>query len=111
MLTCSFPSTLSKIHIKGLFVKPFYELYPQMTHATQEGFPSLNRREPKTHQRGRKEDSKEPEPLHSEEEGDQPSLLQRGKENTYLPNSAPSFKVDLELRLSPKMPCKQRKPP
>ena len=50
-----------------------------MTHATQEEFPSLNKKESKTHQRGRKEDSKEPKSLYSEEEGDQPSLLQRGK--------------------------------
>ena len=82
-----------------------------MTHVTQEEFPSLNKREPKTHPIGRKEDSKESEPLHSEKEGDQPSLLQRGKGNTYFPNSAPSFKVGPELRLSPKMSPKRRKPP
>ena len=107
----SFPSTLSKIYIKGLFAKPFYELYPQKTHATQKEFPLLNRGEPKTHQRGRKEDSKEPEPLHSEKEGDLPSLLQRDKENTYLSNNAPSFEVGLKLKLSPKKPPKRRKPP
>ena len=47
-----------------------------------------------------KEISKEPEPLHSEKEGDQLSLLQRGKGNIYLPNSAPSFESSPELRLS-----------
>ena len=62
-------------------------------------------------QRGRKEDSKEPESLHSEEEGDQSSLLQRGKENTYLSRSASSFEVGPTLRLSSKKPPKQRKPP
>ena len=82
-----------------------------MTHATQEEFPSLNKKESKTHQRGKKEDSKEPESLHNEEEGDRPSLLQRGKENTYLPRSTSSFEVGPKLRLSPKKPLKQRKPP
>ena len=70
MLSNSFPSTLSKIDIKGSFVKPFYELYPQTTHATQEEFPSLNKKESKIDQRGRKEYSKTLESLHSEEEGD-----------------------------------------
>ena len=71
-----------------------------MTHVTQEEYPSPNMREPKTHQRGKKEISKKPEPLHSEEEDDQLSLLQRGKGNIYFPNSAPSFESSPELRLS-----------
>ena len=111
MLTYSFPSILSKINIKGSFAKPFYELSPQMTHVTQEEFPSLNKKKSKTHQRGRKEDSKKPESLHKQEEGDPLSLLQRGIENTYLPKSAPSFDIGPKLRLSPKKPPKQRKPP
>ena len=98
-------------YTRGSFAKHFYELYPQTTHDTQEEFPSLNKKEFKTHQRERKEDSKAPESLHSEEEGDQLSLLQRGKKNTYLPKSVPSFEVGPELRLSPKKPLKQRKPP
>ena len=109
-LTNSFHFILSKIYTRGSFAKPFYKLYPQMTHATQGEFPSLNKRESKTHQRRRKKDSKEPESLHNEEEGDQPSLLQRGKENAYLPKNGPSFEVGLELTLSPKKPLKQRKP-
>ena len=66
----------------------------------------MNKKESKTHQRGRKEDSKELESLHNEEEGDQPFLLQRDKENTYLPRSAPSFEVGPKLRLFPKKPPK-----
>ena len=82
-LTYSFPSILSKINIRGSFAKPFYELYPQKPHATQEEFPSLNKKKSKPHQRGRRKDSKEPKSLYNEEEGDPPSLLQRGIENTY----------------------------
>ncbi|RVW68710.1 G-type lectin S-receptor-like serine/threonine-protein kinase [Vitis vinifera] len=44
-------------------------------HATQEEFPSLNKKESKPHQRGRREDFKELESLHNEEEGDPPPLL------------------------------------
>ena len=102
--------TIQNIH-KGTICHAFYELYPQMTHAIQEEFPSLNKKESKTHQRGRKTNSKEPESLHNEEDGDPPSLLQRGQKNTYFPKSAPSFEVGPKLRLSPKKPPKQRKPP
>ena len=102
--------TVQNIH-KGVVCQVFYELYPQTTHATQEEFPSMNKKESKTHQRGRKEDSKELESLHNEEEGDQPFLLQRDKENTYLPRSAPSFEVGPKLRLFPKKLPKKRKPP
>ena len=73
--------TVQTIHKS--FANPFYELFPQKPHATQEEFPSLNKKESKPHQRGRKEDSKEPKFLHNKEEGDPPSLLQRGIENTY----------------------------
>ena len=43
--------------------------------------------------------------------GDPPSLLQGGIENTCLPMSTPSFEVAPKLRLYPKKPPKQRKPP
>ena len=94
-----FPSTLSKIYIKRPLAKPFYEFCPQTTHAIQTEFPSLNKRESKTHQRGTKEDSKEPESLHSEEEGDLLSLLQIGIRNIYLPRRIPSCEVGPKLTL------------
>ena len=111
MLTSFFSSKLSKIYIKGSLVKPFYVLYPWKTHATQAEFPSSSKREPKTPQRGKKADAKELEALHSEEEGNQLSLLQRGKGSIYLPNSTSSFEFGPKLRLSPKMPPKRKKPP
>ena len=50
----SFPSKLSKIYIRGPLAKPFYELYPQTILATQKKFPSLNKKESKTPQKGEK---------------------------------------------------------
>ena len=101
MPTYSFPSRVSKIYIRRPFVKAFHELSPQMPHATQEKFPSMNKIESKPHQRERKEDSTEPESLRNEVKGDPPSLLQRGIENTYFPKSAPSFEIDPKLRPYP----------
>ena len=101
MLTYSFPSKLTKIYIKGSFAKPFYKLSPQTPHATQEEFPSLNKRESRPHQRKRKEDSTEPESLHNKVKGDPSSLPQGGIENTYFPISTPSFEVVPTLRLYP----------
>ena len=75
MLTSSFPSTLSKIYIKGPLTRPFYELYLWRTHATQEEFLSFSRRESKTPQREKKVDAKEPVTLYSEEECDRLFLL------------------------------------
>ena len=47
----------------------------------------------------RKEDSTRPASLHSEVKGDPPFLLQKGIENTYLPNSTLSSRVAPKLRL------------
>ena len=101
--------TVQNIHKS--FANPFYELSPQKPHVTQEEFPSLNKRESRPHQRGRKEDFTESESLHNEVKGDPLSLLQRCIENTYLPTSAPFFEVGPKLKLYPKKPPKQRKPP
>ena len=102
--------TVQNIH-KGVICQAFLRALPTNDPCHPRRVPSLNKRESKTHQRRRKEDPKEPETLHSEEEDDQPSTLQRDKRNTYLPKRTPSFEVGLKLTLSPKMLPKQRRPP